>query len=159
MNTTINNNTTKRNIAPSNRQASMPIPLQEVESRMIVVRQQQVLLDRDVAQLYGVETKRINEAVRNNLEKFPDGYIIELTKEESIVLRSKFSTLEPATGKGRYSKYNFKAFTEKGLTDLVMPDLQTSETESTLEINFFIGKLKHTVKRVRKESKEKQQGY
>ena len=189
--------------------------MKEVEDRIVVVRGQKTLLDRDVAALYGVETKRVNEAVKNNPRKFRVGYVLELTKEESDALRSKISTietsaatLEPVNGKGRHSKYNFKAFTSKGLymlatclksdraadatvaivetfdkvqtlkhellelhtetdkakqaskmqhfgevlTDIVMPDLQTQETESSLEINFFIGKLKHTVKRVRKES-------
>ncbi len=135
--------------------------------------------------------------------------MFELTAEESSALRSNFLTLE--SGKGRHSKYNFKAFTERGLymlatilkskraeeatiaiietfykvrnlerelvelhketdkvkqknkmqhfgevlTDIVMPDLTTSETESSLEINFLIGKIKHTVKRVRKEESMK----
>ena len=183
------------------------IPFKEVEDKIVVIRGQEVLLDRDVAELYGVETKRINEAVRNNPRKFREGYMLELSSEESAVLRSKISTLEQSEGKGRHSKYNFKAFTERGLymlatilksrraedatiaiietfakvrelkrelldlhketdkakqqtkmrhfgevlTDIVMPDLQTSETESSLEINFLIGKIKHTVKRVRKE--------
>ena len=93
------------------------------------VRGQKTLLDFHVAALYGVETKRVNEAVRNNPRKFPEGYVFELTKEESAVLRSKISTieqsaatletlrsnnstLEPVTGRGRYSKYNFKAYSE-----------------------------------------------
>jgi len=91
------------------------IPFKEVEEKIVVVRDQKVLLDRDVAELYGVETKRINEAVRNNPRKFREGYMFELTSEESSVLRSKFSTLEQTNGKGRHSKYNFKAFTERGL--------------------------------------------
>ena len=62
-----------------------------------------------------VTTKRINEAVRNNSQKFSEGYMFELSSEESAVLRSKILTLEPSKGKGRYSKYNFKAFTERGL--------------------------------------------
>lgn len=184
------------------------VSLEEVESKIVIVRGHEVLLDRDVAELYGVETKRVNEAVRNNLHKFPAGYLIDLTTEESSVLRSKFSSLEQTDGKGRYSKYNYRAFTEKGLymlatilkskraedatiaiietfvkvrtlkrellelheetdkekqtsmmkhfgnllTDIVMPDLQTNETETQLELNFVIGKLKHTVKRIRKES-------
>jgi hypothetical protein len=52
------------------------------------------ILDSDVAKLYGVETKRINEAVKNNPEKFPAGYVMELSEEEHCFLRSKFSTLE-----------------------------------------------------------------
>jgi len=154
------------------------IPFEEVENKIVVVRGQQVLLDRDVAALYGVETREVNQAVRNNPRKFRDGYMFELSVEESSVLRSKLLTLEG--GKGRHSKYNFTFFKVRSLkrellelhketdkekqtakmrhfgnvlTDIVMPDLQTQETESSLEINFFIGKIKHTVKRVRKEEK------
>ena len=89
-------------------------PYAEVESRIVVVRQQPVLLDMDVAALYGVETKRVNEAVRNNPDKFPNDYMFELDADESQALRSKISTLKQS-GKGRHSKYNYKAFTEKGL--------------------------------------------
>ena len=199
----------------------LPALMREVEDKIIVVRGQKALLDRDVAALYGVETREVNQAVRNNPRKFREGYVLELTKEESTALRSNLltlealrsnnATLEPINGKGRHSKYNFKAFTSRGLymlatclksdkavdatvaivetfdkvqtlkqellelhqetdkekqaskvkhfgdvlTDIVMPDLQTSETESSLEINFFIGKIKHTVKRVRKEEPKK----
>ena len=185
----------------------LPALMREVEGKIVEVRGQKTLLDRDVAALYGVETREVNQAVRNNPRKFPEGYVIETTKEESAALRSKLLTLEPVNGKGRHSKYNFKAFTRKGLymlatclksdraadatvaiietfdkvqtlkqellelhketdkevqktkmqhfgevlSDIVMPDLQTQETESSLEINFFIGKINHTVKRVRKE--------
>ena len=65
----------------------------EVESKIILIRNQHVIIDSDVAELYGVETKRINEAVKNNPEKFPFGYIFELSDEEIKSLRSKFSTL------------------------------------------------------------------
>ena len=90
------------------------VSLEEVESKIVVIRGQQVLLDRDVAALYGVETREVNQAVRNNPRKFRDGYMFELTTEETASLRSKFLTLEG--GKGRHSKYNFKAlrsFTRK----------------------------------------------
>ena len=50
----------------------------QIESKLIVVRQQKVLLDRDVAELYGIETKRVNEAYRNNPDKFPEGYVLFL---------------------------------------------------------------------------------
>lgn len=60
----------------------------------------------------------VNEAVKNNPEKFPEGYILELDEKESSVLRSKFSTLEQREGRGRYSKSNVKAFTEEGLYKL-----------------------------------------
>ena len=90
------------------------ITTKDVEDKVIVVRGRKVLLDRDVAALYGVETKRVNEAVRNNIEKFPDGYIIELTDEESSSVRSKISTIQEMHY-GKHSKYNYKAFTERGL--------------------------------------------
>ena len=66
---------------------------------MLQVRGQQVLLDRDVAALYGVETRIINQAVKNNPGKFPAGYVVELTQEEIKVLRSKILTLETNPGK------------------------------------------------------------
>lgn len=86
-----------------------------VKSHMIMVRESPALLDRDVAELYGVQTREINQAVRNNPDKFPDGYVCELSKDESAALRSKFLTLENGTGRGRYSKHCYKVFSEKGL--------------------------------------------
>ncbi|MCL2303478.1 MAG: ORF6N domain-containing protein [Lentimicrobiaceae bacterium] len=70
-------------------------------------------MDSDVAELYGVETKRINEAVKNNPEKFPNGYLLDLSGEEYKSLRSKISTLENQ-GRGKHIKYLPKTFTEKG---------------------------------------------
>lgn len=64
-----------------------------------------------------METKRVNEAVSNNPEKFPKGYIWELAAEEIVALRSKISTLKK-TGRGQHSKYPPKAFTEKGFIDV-----------------------------------------
>lgn len=110
------------------------ITTNEVEKLMLNIRGKNVLLDRDVAMLYGVETKHINQAVRNNPEKFPQGYIIELDEEESSVLRSKNLTLEGNTGKGHYSKYNIKAFTEKGLYMLATILKSSKAVEATLAI-------------------------
>lgn len=84
---------------------------QEIEAYLIELRGQKVLLDRDVAMLYGVETKRVNEAVKNNPERFPEGYIIQLNDKEIQYLRSKFSTAN-LSSKIRAVP---KAFTEKGL--------------------------------------------
>ena len=112
----------------------LPVTSKDVESRIVIVRGQHVLLDRDVAELYGVETKRINEAVKNNPEKFPPRCIIYLDEEESAVLRSKFSTIEPLQGKGHYSKYNFKAFTERGLYMLATILKSPRATQTTLAI-------------------------
>ena len=183
------------------------IPFKEVEDKIAIIRNQEVIADADVAHLFGVQTKEVNQAVRNNPDKFPQTYMFELSKSELHDLRSKILT----TKVSRKSRSATKAFTEKGLymiatilrgeralgatfaiietfakvrelkrelldlhketdkakqqtkiqhfgevlTDIVMPDLQTSETESSLEINFLIGKIKHTVKRVRKEGPKK----
>ena len=72
----------------------MAIDIRAVQSRMLVVRNQQVLLDRDVAALYGVGTREVNQAVRNNPDKFPDGYTFVLDKGEVQGLRSNLLTLE-----------------------------------------------------------------
>ena len=72
----------------------LPTLMKEVENRIVVVRGQKALLDRDVAMLYGVETKRVNEAVKNNPRKFRNDYVFELTKDESAALRSKLSTID-----------------------------------------------------------------
>lgn len=76
-----------------------------------MIRDTPVITDADVASLYGVETKRINEAVRNNIDKFPSDYMFALTPEEVSDLRSKFSSTKIST-KSRVAP---KVFTEKGL--------------------------------------------
>ena len=76
---------------------------------------------------------RINEAVRNNPDKFPPDYMFVLTADESKALRSKISSLEQG-GKGRYSKYNYKAFTEKGLYMLATVLKSRRATEATFAI-------------------------
>ena len=65
---------------------------EQVKDRIITLRGVPVLLDADVAQLYGVETKRVNEAVKNNPDKFPEGFLFKLDKHELAELRSKIST-------------------------------------------------------------------
>ena len=106
----------------------------DVERLMLSIRGKDVLLDRDVAMLYGVETRIVNQAVRNNPKKFPKDYIIELDEEESSALRSKILTLEQKGGKGRHSKYNIKAFTEKGLYMLATILKTPRAIEATLAI-------------------------
>ena len=93
-------------------------------------RRQKVLLDRDVAMLYGVETKRVNEAVRNNPDKFPKDYIIELNESEIRYLRSKFST----TNLSSKVRAIPKAFTEKGLYMLATVLKSPRATATTLAI-------------------------
>ena len=65
----------------------------KTENKIIVIRDKQVILDRDVAELYGVETKEVNKAVRNNPDKFPDDYIIELTNNEKEEVVKNFHHL------------------------------------------------------------------
>ncbi|MEO8147484.1 MAG: ORF6N domain-containing protein [Bacteroidia bacterium] len=66
------------------------VKFEKVEERIIEIREQKVLLDIDVAGLYGVGTKEINQAVKNNLEKFPQGYIMVLTKDEKLEVVKNF---------------------------------------------------------------------
>ena len=89
------------------------IRYEDVESRILTIQGQHVLLDRDVAELYGVETKDVNRAVRNNPDKFRDGYIISLSAEDWQSLRLNNLTLN-ASGRGQHTKYIPKGFTEKG---------------------------------------------
>jgi len=71
---------------------SLVLMQNEVMNRIFSIRQKKVMTDADVAELYGVETKRINEAVKNNPDKFPDDYMFSLTLGELTILRSKIST-------------------------------------------------------------------
>ena len=112
-----------------------------VEDKIITLRNQQVILDCDVAELYGVETKRINEAVSNNPEKFPEGYIFELDNQEVTSLRSKISTLKNA-GRGQHTKYPPKAFTEKGLYMLATILKSPKAVQTTIAIVEAYAKLK-----------------
>lgn len=181
-----------------------PIRLENLQDRIIEIRGQKVLLDSDVGEIYGVETKRINEAAKNNPDKFPEGYIIELTPTEWDMLRvkSKFSTSPKGGGKVKLPS----AFTEKGLymlatilkspqavqatlsiietfakikqlsrnirelsvvqdndkhksllqeggeliEDVFGNDLETSGTETSIEVNFAVLKFKHTVQKKKK---------
>lgn len=175
------------------------IKFSDVRDKVVQLRNQDVLLDFSVAELYGVETKRVNEAVRNNLDKFPDGYIFELEQAEKQYVVENFDHMQGL----KKSPVTPKAFTEKGLymlatilkspqatqttiaiieafaklrelsrtigemsanpdrfkqktlmqksgeimADLFGEDMQTTDTETEIELNFAVLKLKHTVKR------------
>ncbi|MEA3361498.1 MAG: ORF6N domain-containing protein [Thermodesulfobacteriota bacterium] len=177
------------------------IKIEDVQNKIVEIQEQKVLLDSDVAELYEVETKRINEAVRNNPDKFPHEYIVELTKNEWDLLKPKISTSKRG-GKVKTPK----AFTEKGLymlatilkskvatqttiaiietftkirrltstikelsttqekpkqknlmkksgeiiAELLDDDLQTNDTETSIELNFAVLKFKHTIKKKNK---------
>jgi hypothetical protein len=92
--------------------ASSLLPLEVIAQRILLLRGQKVLLDTDLAVLYDVPTKRFNEQVRRNLERFPADFMFQLTEEEWAALRSQFATLK--TGRGQHRKYLPYAFTEHG---------------------------------------------
>ena len=172
---------------------------QDVKDKIVRLNNQNVILDYAVAELYGVQTKEINQAVKNNPKKFPPGYVISLSEDD---LRSNFLTTNSK------SRVTPKAFTEKGLymlatilkgdkavettisiietyaklrelsntisemssgnkgnskslmqksgeimTDLFGDDLETNETETEIELNFAVIKLKHKVKRKENNNK------
>lgn len=177
------------------------VKIENLKNLIFEIRGEKVLIDADVAVIYGVETKRINEAVKNNPDKFPQDYMVELSGVEFADLRSKFSTAKFA--KTRVSP---KAFTEKGLymlatilrskqaieatfaiietfskirelsrgikelsvvqdkveqkslmqksgeliAEIFDDDFQTSDTETSIELNFAVLKFKHTIKKKNK---------
>ncbi len=92
------------------------VPLERIAASIRIIRAQKVLLDADLASLYGVETKVFNQAVRRNIERFPEDFMFQLTPEEAESLRSQFVTLK--TGRGTHAKYAPLAFTEQGVAML-----------------------------------------
>lgn len=90
--------------------------LLNIENKILVIRGQQVMLDRDLAELYGVETKVLNQAVKRNIDRFPERFMFQLTNEEFNVLRSQIVTSKLETRGGR--QYLPYAFTEQGVAML-----------------------------------------
>ena len=174
------------------------VRFEEINNKIVKIKGQDVILDFEVAALYGVQTKEINQAVKNNPRKFPEGYVLDVDREELTNLQSKFlTTISPK------SRVLPKAFTEKGLymlatilkgdraidttiaiietfaklrelsrtigemtkspdeykqkslmqrsgeivDDLFGDDFSTTDTETEIELNFAVLKLKHTIKR------------
>ncbi len=110
----------------------------EVENKIITLRDQQVILDSDVAELYGVRTKEINQAVRNNPEKFPEGYIFELIEVEKSELVKIFDRFN----RQKHSTAPPKAFTEKGLYMLATILKSPQAVETTIAIVEAYAKMK-----------------
>ena len=86
-----------------------------IENKIFTIRGQKVMIDRDLAELYGVELKRLNEAVKRNARRFPANFMFQLTQEEWEILRSQIATTNPNISKVRYFPY---VFTEHGVTML-----------------------------------------
>jgi hypothetical protein len=107
------------------------IPAERIEQAILLVRSHKVMLDSDLATLYGVTTKRLNEQVRRNRTRFPEDFMFELTKEESEALRSQIATSKKARGGRRYLPY---AFTEQGVAMLS----SVLSSERAIEVNIAI---------------------
>jgi hypothetical protein len=89
-----------------------------LESRILVLRGQRVMLDTDLAKLYSVEVKALNQAVKRNAGRFPSDFMFQLSPQEMGSLRSQFVTLKPGSQRGRHAKYRAHAFTEQGVAML-----------------------------------------
>ena len=115
-------------IGNSDNAALMPI-----ENLIYVIRGQQVMLDSDLARLYGVETKRLKEQVKRNINRFPSDFMFELTKNEALSLRSQFATSnkDGVRGGNRYSPF---AFTENGVAMLS----SVLKSDTAIEVNIRI---------------------
>lgn len=90
------------------------VPDDVVTSKIYLIRNQKVMVDYDLAELYAVETKQLKRQVKRNIERFPDDFMFELTKAENDLLRSQFGTLK----RGEHSKYLPYVFTEQGVAML-----------------------------------------
>lgn len=119
-----------------------------VERKIVTINQNQVLIDLDVADLYGVETKRINEAVKNNPNRFPDGYVLVLTKADKGELVENFDRFK----KLKHSTVMPKAFTEKGLYMLATILKSKVAIQTTITIVETYSKMKHLSRTVKELS-------
>ena len=108
------------------------ISAERIEGKILLIRGQKVMFDRDLAELYGVETRVLNQAVRRNIKRFPDDFMFQLTKEENNYLRSQFVTLKKR--RGQHRKYLPYAFTEHGI--LMLSSVLNSE--KAIQINIRI---------------------
>ena len=126
----------------------------KTENKIIVIRDKQVILDRDVAELYGGETKRINEALKNNPDKFPDGYVITLNikeKDELVENFDRFKTL-------KHSTVEPHAFTEKGLYMLATILKSPLATEVTIAIIETFSKVREVSRAIAKVNDDAEKG-
>ena len=123
------------------------VNFKDVEKVLLEIRGQSVILDSDVARLYGVNTMRVNEAVKNNPDKFPTGYIIELTKDEKNEVIEIFDN-----PKLKFSPVLPKAFTEKGLYMLTTILKSPKATQTTIAIIETFAKIKELTRTVSKIS-------
>jgi len=107
------------------------VPIELIASKIYLIRGIKVMLDRDLAELYGVETKVLKQAVRRNIDRFPSDFMFELTKGENQSLRSQNVTLK----RGQHSKYLPFAFTEHGV--LMLSSVLNSERAVQVNIQIM----------------------
>lgn len=107
------------------------IPEQIITNKIYLIREQKVMLDRDLAELYGVETKVLKQAVRRNMKRFPEDFMFEMTKEELALWRSQFATTSEDKKGLRYAPF---CFTEQGVTMLSC----VLNSERAIEVNIRI---------------------
>lgn len=117
----------KRNLTTS----ELAVSIQFVERRIYLIRGHKVMIDEDIAELYGVSTKRLNEQVRRNQKRFPDDFMFQLTREETEILRSQFAISRSTHGGRRSPPY---AFTEHGVAMLS----SVLNSERAIEVNITI---------------------
>jgi hypothetical protein len=110
----------------------LPVPDELVMNKIYMIRNQKVMLDRDLAELYGVETKRLKEAVKRNIHRFPEDFMFELTDNESKSLRSQIASSKSGRGGVRYSPM---AFTEQGVA--MLSSVLNSEKAITVNIQII----------------------
>ena len=130
------------------------IKLTEVNSKIIAIRDENIILDSDVATLYGVQTRDINKSVANNPDKFPEGYVFELDSEEFANLKWKFST----SSWGGTRKLP-KAFTERGLYMLATILKSPQATQTTIAIIEAFTKMRqmqHSIEELMKDHQNEQ---
>jgi len=108
------------------------VPVERIEKRILLLRGQKVMLDKDLAELYGVKIKVFNQAVKRNAIRFPSNFMFQLTREEDAPLRSQIVTLKP--GRGRHRKYLPYAFTEQGVAMLS----SVLKSERAIQVNVEI---------------------
>ena len=112
------------------------IQLDIIEKRIVTLRGKEVILDRDLAYLYNVETKRLNEQVKRNIGRFPSAFMFQLTKDEQDSLRSQSATIK---GRGQHSKYPPFAFTEHGVIMLAaILKSEVADRASVAVVNAFV---------------------
>lgn len=119
------------------------VTIDRIERIIYVVRGLRVMLDSDLAELYGVTTKRLNEQVRRNSDRFPSDFVYQLTREERELLRSQFATFKESTAKRKYLPY---VFTEQGVAMLSSVLQSKDAINVNVEIMRTFVRLRHVIK-------------